>query len=413
MQRILKFAKYLPQFGIAPYIVTVDEAKAGYPYLDSTLLKDIPEEAKIFRTDTSEPFRLYSALLGKKSIPTGFSNESSPNAFQKFSRFVRGNFFIPDARRGWIKYAFAKACELVEGEDIDTVLTTSPPHSAQLVGLKLKNKFGIKWIADLRDPWTDIYYYDEFHHLPFAKSKDLNYEKEVLERADRIITVSKSLKSLFESKSEKIDPHKITVIPNGFDENDFDGTGTEERGEFVITYTGTLSDSYRPDVFFDAMKEVREKFPGVRFRIRFVGSLAAMTIKKVNDLSLTDIFEHINTVSHVESINYLKRSAALLLVIPEIRNDRGILTGKLFEYLAVRKPVICIGPSKGDAAEIINECDAGKVFERTMKKEITEFLSQLVEKWNRGEKLLPDNSNLKNYTRRLQTEKLSEIVNSL
>ena len=259
VQRMLKSVKYFPVFGIIPYVITVKEDQASYPSIDESLSKDVPAEAKIFRTDTFEPFGIYSKLLGKKSIPTGFSNESNPGLFQKFSRFIRGNFFIPDARRGWIKFAYEEAASIIERENIDTVFTTSPPHSAQLVGLKLKRKFGVKWIADLRDPWTDIYYYDEFNHLSFARKKDLKYENEVLTSADRIITVSKDVKRIFGSKSDKIDPNKITIIPNGYDWEDFNNKKIfPEKNEFIITYTGTLADSYNPSVFFHSLKKVTE-----------------------------------------------------------------------------------------------------------------------------------------------------------
>ncbi|MCY7361395.1 MAG: glycosyltransferase, partial [Ignavibacteria bacterium] len=254
VQRILKFVKYLPEFGIKPFIVTVNKDKASYPVLDETLERDIPKEAEVFRTDTFEPYELYSKLLGKKSIPTGFSNESNPGTFQKFSRFIRGNFFIPDGRKGWINFAFREACRIIEKENIKTVVTTSPPHSAQIVGLKLKKKYNLNWIADLRDSWTDIYYYNEFSHRKFAKEKDLKYEKNVLENADKIITVGKNLKEIFVKKSKKINPQKVFVIPNGYDEEDFKNKPieieketeteieTETENEFIITYTGTLAE---------------------------------------------------------------------------------------------------------------------------------------------------------------------------
>jgi glycosyltransferase involved in cell wall biosynthesis len=295
------------------------------------------------------------------------------------SRFVRGNFFIPDARRGWVKYAYKEAVRICEKENIDTVLTTSPPHSAQLVGLMLKKKFNLKWIADLRDPWTDIYYYSEFNHMAFAKKLDLKYEKKVIENADKIITVSNELKNIFASKSVNIDPEKIKVIPNGYDPEDFiiknKSSGKEE---FVITYTGTIADSYKPDVFFRALKRSADKIPDVKIKLKFIGSPSGSLIKEIKDISLSNNLEVIETVPHDKSVEFLMESTALLLVIPDIDNDKGILTGKLFEYLAARKPIICIGPPDGDAAAIINECDAGKTFSRKMENEISEYILSLI-----------------------------------
>ncbi|HMS33779.1 MAG TPA: glycosyltransferase family 4 protein [Ignavibacteria bacterium] len=414
VQRMLKSVKYFPGFGIIPYVITVKEEQASYPSKDESLNKDVPAEAKIFRTDTFEPFGIYSKLLGKKSIPTGFSNESNPGLFQKCSRFIRGNFFIPDARRGWIKFAFEEAARIIEKENIDTVFTTSPPHSAQLIGLKLKKKFGVKWIADLRDPWTDIYYYEEFNHLSFARKKDLKYENEVLTSADRIITVSKDVKRIFASKSDKIDPDKITIIPNGYDGEDFKNKNIfPEKDEFIITYTGTLADSYNPSVFFHSLKKVTEMNPDVKIKMRFIGNPAGTLIEEIRNISLSNNLELIPTVIHDRSVEYLLSSTILFLVIPEIKNDKGILTGKLFEYLAARKPIVCIGPEDGDAAEIINECIAGKTFERTRNTELTEYLDGLVKDWKTGKDISVKNDTYKKYSRRSQAEELSKIIMSV
>ncbi|HMS64766.1 MAG TPA: glycosyltransferase family 4 protein [Ignavibacteria bacterium] len=416
VQRILKFVKYFPQSGIKPFVLTVKEDKASYSVIDKTLLNDIPAEAEIFRTDTFEPYDYYSKLLGKKSIPTGFSNESSPGLFQKFSRFIRGNFFIPDGRKGWIKFAFREACRIIERESIKTVITSSPPHSVQIVGLKLKKKYDINWIADLRDPWTDIYYYNEFNHLKFAKKIDSDYEKEVLEKADKIITVGKSLKNLFAGKSKKIDPAKIHVISNGFDEDDFKlkgNTKTTSDDEFIITYTGTLAESYKPEVFFKALEKVRDKYSDVKFSLRFIGNPATSIIEKIKNSSLENNLVLIPTVTHEKSVEYLLSSTVLLLVIPEIKDDKGILTGKLFEYLGSQKPVICIGPSDGDAADIINECEAGKTFERNMETEIADYIEELVQNRKLNMDIDIKNNCFKKYSRQSQTKEISEIIYKL
>lgn len=409
VQRVLKFVKYLPGFGIRPYVVTVKEDEASYPVIDQSLSADIPPEAVVFRTSTSEPFNLYSKVLGRKSIPTGFSNESKPGAVQKFSRFIRGNFFIPDARKGWMQFAVKKASEVLKTEKIDTIISTGPPHSVHLAAMRLKNEFGVKWIADMRDPWTDIYYYNEFKHLPFAKKADKNFEREVLETADKIITVSNSLKELFAGKSSKIDSKKIFVIPNGFDESDFINCEGRRDSGFVITYTGTLSESYNPFIFFDCLKMIVNEHREVNFKLRFVGNIASAVIEKIRSLSLSENLELIPTVSHEESVSYLFRSTILLLIIPEVSNDKGILTGKLFEYLAARKPVICIGPEDGDAAKIIKECNSGNTFSRSNQEGLSAYLQSLISKWKSGNTDV-ENENYKKYSRYNQAKELAQII---
>ena len=204
VQRWVKFIKYFNKYNIKPYVITVDPNSASYPLVDNTLSNDIPKNTPVYLTKTFEPYNYYKKI-NKKEIPyAGFANEGNPNLIQKTARFIRGNFFIPDARKGWNKFAYAKALEVIEKENIDSVITTSPPHSTQLIGLKLKKELNIKWIADLRDPWTDIYYYESMLHTKWAKLKDEAYEKEVIEKADQLIVVSDSIKQLLASKSDKI-----------------------------------------------------------------------------------------------------------------------------------------------------------------------------------------------------------------
>ena len=415
VQRILKFVKYLPEYGILPEVVTVKEDKASYPSEDRDLFKDVPENVIVRRTDTTEPFAIYSKLLGKKSIPTGFSNESNPTAFQKFSRFVRGNLFIPDARVGWNKYAYSEAKKIIEKENIKTVLTTSPPHSTQLVGLKLKKEFGknINWIADLRDPWTDIHYYDEFRHTSLAKKKDLNYEKTVLENADRIITVSDEFGKMFAAKSDKTDPHKIFTITNGFDESDFKMKSHPPEDEFVITVTGTMPENYNPFAFIDALKITTGEFPEVKFRLRLVGNAAETVTQYIENAGLKDSLELIPTVPHEKAVEYLFNSTALFLVIPQFKNEKGLIPAKLFEYLASRKPIICLGPEDCEAAEIISKCGAGKTFNRDMQTQLSEYIKELVLKWKSDKNIDIENKLLEKYTRSYQAGQLAAIIKEM
>ena len=194
VQRWLKFTKFLPEFGFKPVILTVDDNAASYAQLDESLLKEIDPNLSVYKTKTFEPYNLYRKLSNKKEIPYGgFSNQRKITLFEKLSRFIRGNLFIPDPRRGWNRYAIKKALELIRSEQIEVVVTTGPPHSTHLIGKKVKEKTGIRWIADFRDPWTDIYYYKDLYHLGLANKLDRYLEKNVLKLADQIITVSEEV----------------------------------------------------------------------------------------------------------------------------------------------------------------------------------------------------------------------------
>ena len=413
VQRALKFVKYIPQFNIQPIVLTVDENHGSYPVLDESLLKDIPAGTKIYKTNSFEPLKILSSVASKKAIPYGgFSGQNKEKLSQKILRFIRGNFFIPDARVGWVKYAFAEACRIIEAEKVDTILISSPPHSSQLIGLKLKKKYPhLKWIADLRDPWTDIYYYKEMLHTSLAKEKDGRMERNVLDQSDAVLMVSEDIKRSFIAKSSSQQKDKFHVIPNGYDRNDFKPNTADEFSEFVITYVGTIADVYEPQVFFDVMRNLIDKHPNDNIRIRFVGSISPVISASVAQLDLNKHCEFISHVSHDEAIEYMVKSTMLLLVIPEVFNNKGILTGKLFEYLNTRKPILGLGPEDGDAAAIINECNAGKMFDRTSKPSIEYFAENIFQNWKERTLTKNPSTAVDKYSRQEQAKVLAAIIN--
>jgi glycosyltransferase involved in cell wall biosynthesis len=350
VQRWLKFSKYLPSFGWEPVILTVDSEYAAYPSTDNSLKAEISSDIKIYKTKATDYFRIYKN--DKTKIPSaGFASNDDKGLKGKILRFIRGNFFIPDPRKGWNKYAFRKACEIIKEKGIKHIITTSPPHSTQLIGLELKKRYPeIKWIADLRDPWTDIYYYDHFYHTLLARKIDESFEKKVLKTADLIITIGKSLKNIFCAKLPGIEG-KIKVITNGYDEDDFTGFTTENPEVFTISYIGTLSDSYPVSGFMDAFKNLVNN--GYYIKLRFVGTISPRQKALIKSKPSNSLIEFIPYVNHKDAIKYLMESSVLLLIIPDHHSNRSIITGKLFEYLASGKPIICIGPKDGDAANIL------------------------------------------------------------
>ena len=406
VQRPAKLNKYLRDFDIEPIVITVDENLASYPGFDPSLLNDVPSDLRIYRTATAEPFGLYKKWIGRNSIPTaGFANESNPGLLQKAARFVRGNFFIPDARVGWNKFAFEQACSLIEAEDIKVVLTTSPPHSTQLVGLALKKKYGIKWISDLNDPWTDIYYYQQLYHLPMAHRRNTALEYDVLKNADEVITVSQGFKKLFESKYKR--NKEIKLIYNGFDPSDF-ATKSESKAndDFVITYTGTLADSYKPEAIFEAVKSFNQMSKR-QVRLRFVGIMAPGIKEAIKGIGVDSWVEYIEQVPHKESINYLMKSDALLLIVPEVKNGDGIIPAKLFEYLATRKPIIALCSMQTDVFRILDETAAGRGLPRVAER-IKDYLIELV-----NSPVVSSKVDLELFDRKFQAGQLADLCHKL
>jgi len=404
VQRWLKFAKYLPEFGWEPIILTVDPQCAAYPVIDYSLNEDLPPDLRVYTTRATDYFTVYKK--DKTKIPAaGFANSVDNTLKGKLMRFIRGNFFLPDPRKGWNKYSFRKASDLIETAGIKHIITTSPPHSTQLIGLRIKKKYPeIQWIADLRDPWTDIYYYKQFYPTFFSKLIDANYEKLVLKNADKIITVGTSLKNIFSSKEKGIES-KIEVITNGYDDYDFKWIESTNPPVLTLTYVGTLSDIYPVDGLMQALKKLKQE--RMDFTLRFVGSVS----EKSRQLILTDIpdtsVEFIPYVIHSEAVKYMLSSTILLLIIPSHHSNKSILTGKLFEYLATGKPILCLGPADGDAALIIKSIGAGSVFNYNDSDAMHQFLTQ-----SSGKIIQPPGTGKFMYSRKELTRRLSMILNS-
>ena len=410
VQRWLRFSKYLPRFEWEPVILTVDPSYAAYPVTDDSLLSGLPSSVKIYKTPATDFFSIYKK--NKSKIPSaGFANSAENTLLGKLMRFVRGNFFIPDPRRGWNKYAFKKASAIIESEGISHIITTSPPHSTQLIGLKLRKKYpGIKWIADLRDPWTDIYYYSQFYHTFIAREIDRGYEKKVLKEADCVITVGKSLKSHYSQMIPGID-NKIEVITNGYDEDDFEGYVSTETTKFTISYIGTLSDSYPIAGFLDALKMPDED--SSNFHLKFVGT----TSPKQKELILSKIekssVEFVPYVDHNKAITYIYNSDLLLLIIPDHKSNKSIITGKVFEYIASGKPIICLGPVDGDAGDIITSGKSGKTFGYNDQKGIADYIKESFHNWESGINNLAPNDLIQNFSGKSLTAKLVQVIQQI
>jgi len=373
VQRWLKFARYLPEYGWEPIVLTIDPEYAKYPAVDESLEKDINPDLKVYKTKALNYFFLG---YGRKSrIEAGSINLSNNRLRGRIARFIRGNFFIPDPRKGWNRYAIRKASELIRQEGVKYVVTTSPPHSTQLIGLKLKSRFPwVKWICDLRDPWTDIYYYRKFYGTWPAKMYDRILEKKVLKHADKIITVGTSLAELFSLKLGHV-KKKVSVITNGYDEEDFRTVKIKnDPKKLIITYVGTLSDQYPVEPVINGLSSLKNR--NIDFELNLVGQFPD-TIKSAIFSKLDhDLVHFIQYLSHDSAIKYMAASSVLLLLIPDHQGNKIIITGKLFEYLRTGIPILLIGPKDGDAARIIKECDAGRVFDKQDTVDITKLVPE-------------------------------------
>lgn len=411
VQRCLKWVKHLPALGVEPTVVTVDPAKAAYPVLDYSLEADVPPGVRVLRTGTLEPFGAYQKLTNRPIPHGGFANEGRPSVAQRVARFVRGNVFLPDPRRGWNRFVLRQVAELVaRGEQFDAVLTSSPPHSTQLIGLALKQRYGWRWLADLRDPWTDIYYTQTLMRTAVARWLDQRYERQVLEAADVVITTSPDTGRLLQGKATGLPTGKFAVLPNGYDEADFQRPSAPPSDALLLTYVGTITGQYHVGPFLEEVAACAARHPQVPLRLRFVGRVAKEVAGQLAAAGLLERTELVEFVPHDEAVGYMLQATVLLLGIPDVPHNRGILPGKVFEYLAANKPVICIGPAGSDAAHILEETHAGQNFSYEDREAMQAYLHQLVANWQQNPNQdLPAFSNAR-YSRRGLTERLVELI---
>ncbi|MBM3185464.1 MAG: glycosyltransferase family 4 protein [Bacteroidetes bacterium] len=399
VQRWLKFVKYFREFGIEPIILTVDPEFASFPVLDESLISDIPKGIEIHSTKAKSPFKIYSKIRQRKVPQSGFAGDSKPNLIERCMRFIRGNFFIPDARIGWNKFAIKKAEELISKHQLDCVITTSPPHSSQLIGLELKNKFHLRWIADLRDPWTDIYYNKELYRTKWAENLDRRLEEKCLKSADKVIVVSESIAELFTNRYQRISS-KISIIPNGYDEADFQNKEPIESDYNYISYIGNLGSSYPINSFLSEFKQFSDKNPN--WRLRFVGNVFEKVKKQILNSDFSQRVEFISYVEHKKAIDYMLESKALLLIIPNSEENKGILTGKLFEYLAAKRPIIFIGPEDGDAAKILNNSTMVLINNKNITHSLQDFFQNINQDVNMSE--------IEKYSRKNLTKEIVSLI---
>jgi len=413
VQRWLKFTKYFRSFGWEPVIYT--PSNPDFPINDETLLKDVPENVTILRTPITEPYDIYRKIMRKKKTETvnqGFLSEGKENKWlQSLMIWVRGNFFIPDARMFWIKPSVKYLSEYIKQNKIDAVISTGPPHSMHLIALGLKLKHQLPWIADFRDPWTQIDFYDQLKLTALADNKHKRLEKNVLTNASKVVTVSKS----WAKDLEKLGGREVNVITNGFDADDFGANeGSDLLPGFLMHHIGALNKDRNPHVLWKVLGELcRENVELKRdLKLKFTGKTDAAVFESLKQNGLMDNAEKTDYMPHSEVVKLLLRSPVLLLPLNDTPNVSGIVPGKLFEYLAARRPIFSIGDLKGDTAAIINETGAGKMvsfkdYEGT-KALVLEFYANY-----KANQLVVNSSSIDKYSRKSCAASYTTLLNEI
>lgn len=408
VQRWLKFAKYLPDFGWKPVIYTPENP--NYPLIDETLMKDIPNDIEMVRTKIWEPYQLAEKLnkSNKKFKAGQFDVGENQSWKSRLSIWVRGNFFIPDARVFWVKPSIQFLEKYLKENKIDVVVTSGPPHSLHLIGLGLKHKLPhIKWIADFRDPWTEISYYK---HLKLTKSSDKKHrqlESTVFKNADITLATSYTDAENFRKAGAN-----AVCITNGFDETDTHETPKGQKSKtFTLSYIGVLEQLRNPENLWKALDElVKENTEfSKNFSLKLVGRIDDKILASLENSSLKNHILNLGYLSHGKAVEEMQNSDLLLITNFPNESSKGIIPGKIFEYLASGKQILSFGPDKADVEKILEDTHAGKHFNYTHSETVKQFVLEKFELWKSGDHR-ENTQQIEQFSRKNLTQQLAEIL---
>ena len=409
VQRWLKFVKYLSEFGIEPIIYT--HSNGEVPSLDHSLSDEVPKNLKVITTEIWEPYTFYKKISGKKNekINSGFLTETKPKKsfIQDMSIWVRGNFFIPDARKFWIKPSHKYLSNYLKEHPVDLIISTGPPHTMHLIALGIKKKFNLPWIADFRDPWTNIDFYQDLRLSKWADKKHHRLEKDVLQVADICISVGPTLSNELVELGAK----KCVTITNGYDESDVLSAEVKLDEKVSIAHIGSFTKSRNPELLFKVLQEIKNELPNLCeiLELKLVGKVDYTISELISQYGLEEIVRKIDYMPHSEVILEQNKSHALLLVVNETPNAKGILTGKIFEYLAAKRPIIAIAPEGGDLANLIIETNSGLVVQNNNTYKLKQLILDLIDR----KELEYSFQGIEKYSRRKLTSQLSALIKEL
>lgn len=407
VQRWLKFVKYLPDFDVEPIVYVPDGA--NYPLIDTKLEQEVDPTITILRSRIKEPYSLAKKFIGQRAqtMSSGMIPQvRNQTRWDKLMLWIRGNLFIPDARVGWVKPSVDYLLDyLKQHPDIDTVITTGPPHSVHLIGLALRKKLPIRWIADFRDPWTTIGYHKELKLSDKAKEKHISLEREVLNTADQLIVTSKTTQREFEAKTAK----PIAIITNGYDITNLGKVPLDEK--FTLAHIGSFLSNRNPRVLWKAISELRRENKAFKdaFELKLIGKISEDILHTLTEFKLLECTDNRGYVDNEEALRQMRASQVLLLVEIDSEDTKAIIPGKLFEYMAAERPILAIGPEESDFFEIIQQTNVGRNALYSEKDKISEILLQYFNQYQDNQ-LKVHAMGLQYYGRKRLTERLVSIL---
>ncbi len=409
IQRVLKFVKHLPEYGWEPCVLTVRNGE--YPTLDPSLAAEVPERCPVERTAAFEPGPLFRRLVGMRAdepIPVSVLASSRRNRRRRILDWVRLNLFVPDAKIGWVPFGVRGGRRVIARERPAVIFSSSPPATTHLIAHRLARTCGLPWVADYRDPWTRIYHYATVPRTSWAAGRDRRLERRIVSAADVRVTINPIVA---EQLGAEAVPGGFRLVPNGYDEDDFpDRSDPAPGGQFTVCYVGSMTPQQNPRRLWPALSRLAATVPGFADDFRFVhaGVMDPGIRREVEEAGLLGLCDLRGYVSHSEAIATMRRSPVQLLVIPDSPGNEAIVTGKIFEYMASGNFVLGIGPVRGAAARLLEECSAGVM--QPHDADLEEILRQRYTSWQRGERWAVDKTAVSRYTRRGLTGDLAAIL---
>ena len=398
VQRWLKLSNYLLENNIKPVIYTPSNPK--YPSIDESLLKDVNSEIEVINQPIFEPFGNLLSRIRKNGIP----KKRDQSIFDKLLIYLRGNLFIPDSRIFWVNSSVDFLSKYILKNNIENIITTGPPHSLHMIGLKLKSKINITWYADFRDPWTKINYHKKLKLSLRSKRKHLELENKVLNSCDRIIVTSNKL--LKEYNGTTTTP--ISLITNGFD---YQKLELELDEKFSITHIGRLLPERNPKILWQALKElsITNKNFKNNLKINFIGNVSENFRSKIKSNNLENNAIYHGYIKYNQTIPYLLKSQILLLIESDDKESSYAIPAKIFEYINSGRPIIAIGPKDSEVKQIIDETKSGKYFLYSEYGDLLRYLSNSYYLYE-SKKLYSASVNIDKYHRKNIAKKLSNII---
>lgn len=412
VQRCLKFAKYLPEFGYSPIVYTC-ENPAAFTW-DESLLRDVSPNLEVHKTRIYEPFELYKKVTGQgkdAKVTDVMVKGKTESLIQKAAIWMRGNLFVPDAKVGWVKPSIRYLKKYLEEHPVDVLLSSGPPHSVHLIAQRLNRDTGIPWVADFRDPWVNIYSNRFMKRTEKTNRRDLQLETSVLQQANAVTVVSPGLEHEFESRAQK-----VVKIFNGYDPSDIPAVRPNASKHFELTYTGNYKANQDLPELWLALSELQQEVPGFsdQFTLHLVGKVADNVLESIRKAGIEGLLKLTDSVPHSKAIQFMVDSALLLFPIPLDKTNKLILTGKIFEYLAAQSPILGIGPVDGNAAKVLRESDRSDMIDYQDREGMKQQIIRVFKSWQKEGKASKHGGTAhERFSRRGLTGSLAHLFNEI